>query len=157
VWPEAEDRARIGGVVVSVEQDERVGLGGELAGAWRAVYRVRIRRTLPLHVGDKLANRHGHKGVVGAILPDDEMPRWGAPPLDEHHAPLRVPTRSTGGQVYGPVAGAVAGEGESIAGLTAGGVLSRAAALGIDRRGRSRIDPPAKGGWLGEAVEAITG
>jgi hypothetical protein len=28
----------------------------------------------PLQVGDKLSNRHGTKGVVGAILPDDEMP-----------------------------------------------------------------------------------
>ena len=39
------------------------------------IFRFHIRRRLPLQVGDKLANRHGHKGVVGRILPDAHTPR----------------------------------------------------------------------------------
>ncbi len=35
----------------------------------------RLSYPFPLEPGDKLSNRHGAKGVVGAILPDDEMPR----------------------------------------------------------------------------------
>ena len=157
--PETEDRARSAGVVAAIEQDERVGLAGELAGAWRAVYQVRLRRTRQLAVGDKLANRHGHKGVVGAILPDDEMPRWRGRPLDALIDPISVLNRSNWGQVHESLAGATAGEREAVsaAGLTGTEVLRRAAAMGFDRQGRSWIDPPVKGDWLTETVSAVAG
>ena len=48
----------------------------------RQLIRITLERTRLLAVGDKLANRHGHKGVVGAILPDREMPRWHGRPLE---------------------------------------------------------------------------
>ena len=54
----------------------------ELRGAYRKVVRYWLRRDLPLQVGDKLANRHGHKGVVGRILPDEAMPSWHDKPLE---------------------------------------------------------------------------
>lgn len=40
----------------------------------RAWVRVLLRRSRAARLGDKLANRHGHKGVIGRIVPDHEMP-----------------------------------------------------------------------------------
>jgi len=40
----------------------------------KTVIRIRLLRERPVQIGDKLTNRHGNKGVVSLILPDDEMP-----------------------------------------------------------------------------------
>ena len=48
---------------------------------FKKVIIITIEGKRDLEVGDKLANRHGHKGVVGAILSDDEMPQWRGQPL----------------------------------------------------------------------------
>ncbi len=37
--------------------------------------RVKVEQSCPLEIGDKLTGRHGNKGTISAILPDDEMPR----------------------------------------------------------------------------------
>lgn len=57
------------GELIAIEyvQPPSPHLGGSLF--WK------VRRRLPLMVGDKLMGRHGNKGVVSAILPPDELPR----------------------------------------------------------------------------------
>lgn len=58
---------------------------------WKLV-RVTVERDLPLEVGDKLTNRHGGKGVVSAILKDEDMP-WFMDPKSEHlHGPMEPHT-----------------------------------------------------------------
>src|SRR5262249_1057819 len=106
--PEAGDRAGHDGQVVALETwDLLTGEGvppdwhvpEELGGAYRLVVHVPLRRELPLAVGDKLANRHGHKGVVGLVLPDGQMPSWRGEPLDALIDPISVLNRSNWGQL----------------------------------------------------------
>jgi DNA-directed RNA polymerase subunit beta len=53
-----------------------------------------------LHVGDKLANRHGNKGVVAKIVPEDDMPYLpDGTPIQICLNPLGVPSRMNVGQV----------------------------------------------------------
>jgi len=53
-----------------------------------------------LAVGDKMAGRHGNKGVVSRILPDEDMPYFGdGTPVDIVLNPLGVPSRMNVGQV----------------------------------------------------------
>src|SRR5574337_1048308 len=54
------------GRVVRVEAVDRAGMG--------AILRVTLRTERQAEVGDKLANRHGHKGVISGIFADHEMP-----------------------------------------------------------------------------------
>jgi hypothetical protein len=77
------------------------------AGNYRMVVRFYLRQELPLEAGDKLANRHGHKGIVGRILPDEEMPRWRGEPLDALIDPVSVLNRSSWGQVYETLLGSI--------------------------------------------------
>jgi len=59
---------------------------------------VAVRRRLK--VGDKMANRHGGKGIVGRIVPEDEMPVMpDGRALDIAISPLGVPTRMNIGQL----------------------------------------------------------
>src|SRR5262249_53594062 len=97
--PEVDDSAAHAGTVARIERwdpADRRGIPADwevpdaLAGSFRAVIRIHIVRELPLAVGDKLANRHGHKGVVGAIVPDAEMPRWRGEPLEALIDPISV-------------------------------------------------------------------
>jgi hypothetical protein len=167
--PEPEDRAKADGEVVRIEEwDLLRGTGvpaglvipEALTGSYRTVYRVHLRRTLPLAVGDKLANRHGHKGVVGAILPDHEMPRWRGRPLDALLDPISVLNRSNWGQVYEALAGALAQVGGSpvdAAALSGEEVLRRAGELGADARGRWDIDVPQHPAWMSRPTRAVAG
>lgn len=70
-----------------------------------AVITVYLERELPCEVGDKLANRHGHKGVVGLILPDELMPKWRGKPLEVLIDPISVVNRANWGQVYETLVG----------------------------------------------------
>jgi hypothetical protein len=163
--PEPGDRARQSGKVVKREvwdilTGENVPpdwhVPGELSGWYRSILRVHLRRELPLAVGDKLANRHGHKGVVGAILPDDQMPRWCGQPLEALLDPLSVLNRSNWGQLYESLAGAT-GTALDVSVLSGEEIVRRAGEWGADAHGRSWIDPPARGGWLKEPVRAVAG
>ncbi len=53
---------------------------------------VYVKTQEPLQVGDKLCGRHGNKGVVGAIIPDHEMPKVGGP----DGKPLEIIMNSSG-------------------------------------------------------------
>jgi hypothetical protein len=168
--PEVDDTAPESGEVVAIEQwDLGTGEGipqdwevpESVRGAFRSVLRIHIRRTLPLGVGDKLANRHGHKGVVGAILPDETMPRWRDEPLDALIDPISVLNRSNWGQIYEALAGAVvpAGESRAFASVSAETVMEEVKRLGADGRGRWSIlardrisGSPVPAGPLGSSV-----
>ena len=63
----------------------------------------------PLEVGDKLSNRHGSKGVVAAILPDDEMPHLlDGTPAELIFDSIGIHTRLNFGQVREAILGNVA-------------------------------------------------
>jgi DNA-directed RNA polymerase subunit beta len=62
---------------------------------------VLIARLCPLEVGDKLAGRHGNKGIVSIIVPDQDMPHLpDGTPVDLVLNPLGVPSRMNVGQVF---------------------------------------------------------
>lgn len=62
---------------------------------------VLIARMCPLEVGDKLAGRHGNKGIVSNIVPDEDMPHLpDGTPVDLVLNPLGVPSRMNVGQVF---------------------------------------------------------
>lgn len=65
-------------------------------------YSVHVKTVEPMRVGDKLAARHGDKNIVGAILPDEHMPRVGGPNgpiLDMLTSPTGVVSRINLGQL----------------------------------------------------------
>ena len=60
-----------------------------------------IARLCPLEVGDKLAGRHGNKGIVSLVVPDEDMPYLpDGTPVDIILNPLGVPSRMNIGQVF---------------------------------------------------------
>jgi DNA-directed RNA polymerase subunit beta len=62
---------------------------------------VLIARLCPLEVGDKLAGRHGNKGIVSIVVPDEDMPYLpDGTPVDVVLNPLGVPSRMNVGQVF---------------------------------------------------------
>jgi DNA-directed RNA polymerase subunit beta len=62
---------------------------------------VLIARLCPVEVGDKLAGRHGNKGIVSIIVPDEDMPYLpDGTPVDLCLNPLGVPSRMNVGQVF---------------------------------------------------------
>jgi hypothetical protein len=160
---EPGDLAPIEGQVMEVEQwNLHTGEGvpadwvrpASLAGRFRAVLRITIVRQLPLAVGDKIANRHGHKGVVGAILPDVEMPRWRGQPLDALIDPISVLNRSNWGQIYEALAGAATPESS---GSRLRPAMTFSLPVDADPVGQTQIDPPVSSGWLTRPVRAIAG
>ncbi|RTL44913.1 MAG: DNA-directed RNA polymerase subunit beta [Candidatus Melainabacteria bacterium] len=62
---------------------------------------VLIARMCPVEVGDKLAGRHGNKGIVSIVVPDQDMPYLpDGTPVDICLNPLGVPSRMNVGQVF---------------------------------------------------------
>ena len=74
--------------------------GDELSPGVNEVVRVYIAQKRKISVGDKMAGRHGNKGVVSRILPQEDMPFLpDGTPLDIILNPLGVPSRMNIGQV----------------------------------------------------------
>jgi DNA-directed RNA polymerase beta subunit len=70
---------------------------------------VAVKSIVPMQVGDKLSNRYGSKGVVAAILPDDEMPTNEAgEPIELAVNDLGITTRTNPVQVIEAVLGKIA-------------------------------------------------
>ena len=87
------------GVIVNVEVFTRAN-SEELSPGVNKVVRVYIAQKRKLSVGDKMAGRHGNKGVVSRILPQEDMPFLAdGTPLDIVLNPLGVPSRMNIGQV----------------------------------------------------------
>ena len=87
------------GVVVNVEVFTKEN-SDELAPGVNKVVRCYIAQKRKLSVGDKMAGRHGNKGVVSRILPQEDMPFLpDGTPFDIVLNPLGVPSRMNIGQV----------------------------------------------------------
>ncbi|MBR2617333.1 MAG: DNA-directed RNA polymerase subunit beta, partial [Clostridia bacterium] len=88
-----------GGVVVDVKIFTRAN-SEELAPGVRKLVRVYIAQKRKISVGDKMAGRHGNKGVISRILPKADMPFLAdGTPLQIVLNPLGVPSRMNIGQV----------------------------------------------------------
>ncbi|MBE6695466.1 MAG: DNA-directed RNA polymerase subunit beta [Ruminococcaceae bacterium] len=87
------------GIVVDVKVFDRSN-SDDLAPGVNKVVRVYIAQKRKISVGDKMAGRHGNKGVVSRILPPEDMPFLAdGTPLDIVLNPLGVPSRMNIGQV----------------------------------------------------------
>ncbi len=98
-----------GGVVVKTVRFRRGDEGVDLKPGVREVVRVYVAQKRQLQVGDKVANRHGNKGVVSKILPPEDMPYLeDGTPVDLVFNPLGVPSRMNLGQILETHLGEVA-------------------------------------------------
>jgi len=98
-----------GGKVVAVKRLSRDEYGDELPPGVNEVVKVFLAQLRKITVGDKMAGRHGNKGVVSRILPVEDMPYLpDGTPVDVVLNPLGVPSRMNLGQVLETVLGFVA-------------------------------------------------
>ncbi|HTY13522.1 MAG TPA: DNA-directed RNA polymerase subunit beta [Candidatus Omnitrophota bacterium] len=89
-----------GGKVINVRVLSREK-GDELSPGVHELVRVYIAQLRKVSIGDKLAGRHGNKGVVAKILPEEDMPYLpDGTPVDIVLNPLGVPSRMNIGQIF---------------------------------------------------------
>ena len=75
--------------------------GDELPPGTNAIIRVYVAQKRKIQVGDKMAGRHGNKGIVSRILPRQDMPYLpDGTPVDIVLNPLGVPSRMNVGQLF---------------------------------------------------------
>jgi DNA-directed RNA polymerase subunit beta len=87
------------GIVVAVREFSREQ-GDELAPGVNRLVRVSVAQKRKIAVGDKMAGRHGNKGVIAKILPAEDMPFMpDGTPVDIVLNPLGVPSRMNIGQI----------------------------------------------------------
>ncbi|WP_244056891.1 DNA-directed RNA polymerase subunit beta [Ligilactobacillus pabuli] len=88
-----------GGIVQDVKIFTRQN-GDELSPGVNQMVRVYIAQKRKLQVGDKMAGRHGNKGTVSVVIPEEDMPFMpDGTPIDIMLSPMGVPSRMNIGQV----------------------------------------------------------
>jgi DNA-directed RNA polymerase subunit beta len=88
-----------GGVVIDVKRFRREE-GDELQPGVNEMVRVFVAKKRKIAEGDKLAGRHGNKGVISKIVPQEDMPFMeDGTPVDVILSPLGVPSRMNIGQI----------------------------------------------------------
>jgi DNA-directed RNA polymerase subunit beta len=89
-----------GGKVIAVRTFAREK-GDELPPGVHELIRVYIAQMRKISVGDKMAGRHGNKGVIARVMPEEDMPYLpDGTPVDVILNPLGVPSRMNIGQIY---------------------------------------------------------
>ena len=79
---------------------ERVRKGDELPPGVNKLVKVFIAMKRKVQVGDKMAGRHGNKGVVATVMPEEDMPYLpDGTPVEVVLNPLGVPSRMNVGQI----------------------------------------------------------
>ena len=83
-----------------------ITVGDELPAGVLQLAKVQIAQKRKIKVGDKLAGRHGNKGIVSRIVKDEDMPFLSdGSPVDIILNPLGVPSRMNLGQIYETILG----------------------------------------------------
>ena len=70
--------------------------------------KVLVKTITPAQVGDKITGRFGNKGVIGLIIPDNEMPQIDGKPIDVIMNPVGIPSRINPGQLHEAMLGKIA-------------------------------------------------
>jgi len=92
-WAEAEDRLE--------REVFKLRVGDELQPGIIRLAKVYVANKRRVKVGDKIAGRHGNKGIVATIVPEEDMPfTEDGTPVDIVLNPLGVPSRMNLGQLY---------------------------------------------------------
>ena len=141
-----------------------ISVGDELPAGIKRLAKVYIAKKRKLKVGDKMAGRHGNKGIVARIVRQEDMPFLeDGTPVDIVLNPLGVPSRMNIGQIYETVLGWVGLElGEKYAtpifdGVNAAEIDSLSEKAGIPKYGHTylydggtgeRFDQPATVGVI---------
>ena len=133
------------GIIVDAKVFTREN-GDELSPGVNEVVRVYIAQRRKIQVGDKMAGRHGNKGVVSRVLPQEDMPFLpDGTPLDIVLNPLGVPSRMNIGQVLEVHLGYAAKTlGWKVATPIFDGATDKDIAAALDQAG---LDPEGKS-WL---------
>ena len=83
------------------KERDKISVGDELPPGIIKLVLVYIARKRKLQVGDKMAGRHGNKGVVARVVPEEDMPYLpDGTPVDIVLNPLGVPSRMNLGQIF---------------------------------------------------------
>jgi len=147
-------------VTGAAEQEQyRIQMGDELPPGIVQLAKVYIAKKRKLQVGDKMAGRHGNKGVVAKIVPVEDMPFLeDGTPVDIVLNPLGVPSRMNLGQIFETLLGWAGSKlGETYAtppfdGATMEDVAEKLREAGLPENGRVQLYD----GQTGEPFDQLT-
>ena len=92
--------ARCQGYIASVKKGKKITRGHDLAPGVIKIVKVYLAVKRRIQPGDKMAGRHGNKGVISEIMPIEDMPYdIDGNPVDIVLNPLGVPSRMNVGQI----------------------------------------------------------
>ena len=144
------------GVVIGVRIFDAENGDDELAPGVNQMVRVYVAQKRKVTIGDKLAGRHGNKGVISKVLPVEDMPFLAdGTPVDIILNPLGVPSRMNVGQVLEMHLGWIAHSGWDIT-QTEGGWAERLREVGlVDVPADSRLATPVFDGATEEEIQGL--
>ena len=124
----------------------KLKVGDELQPGILRMAKVYVAQKRKLQVGDKMAGRHGNKGIVATIVPEEDMPfQEDGTPVDIVLNPLGVPSRMNLGQLYEAMLGWVGLESDKrfatavFDGATPSQVADELEAAGLPLSGKTRL------------------
>ncbi|MEA5645084.1 MAG: DNA-directed RNA polymerase subunit beta [Cutibacterium granulosum] len=144
------------GVVIGVRIFDAENGDDELAPGVNQMVRVYVAQKREVTIGDKLAGRHGNKGVISKVLPVEDMPFLAdGTPVDIILNPLGVPSRMNVGQVLEMHLGWIAHSGWDIT-QTEGDWAERLREVGlVDVPADSRLATPVFDGATEEEIQGL--
>ena len=134
---------------------DKIKVGDELPNAVMKIAKVYVAKKRKITVGDKMAGRHGNKGIVAKIVRQEDMPFMeDGTPVDIVLNPLGVPSRMNLGQIYETVLGWAGKElGLKFAtpifdGASLDEICKYTDKAGIPRYGKSHLRDGGTGDWF---------
>ena len=138
---------------------DKIKVGDELPNGVMQLAKVYIAKKRKITVGDKMAGRHGNKGIVAKIVRQEDMPFLeDGSPVDIVLNPLGVPSRMNLGQIYETVLG-WAGDKLGVKfstpifdGASIEEICNYTDKAGVPRFGRTRLRDGGTGDWFDQSA-----
>ena len=138
---------------------DKIKVGDELPNGVMQIAKVYIAKKRKITVGDKMAGRHGNKGIVAKIVRQEDMPFLeDGTPVDIVLNPLGVPSRMNLGQIYETVLGWAGRElGLKFStpifdGASLDEISSYTDKAGVPRFGKTRLRDGGTGDWFDQSA-----